>query len=70
MTLKHLSRAYEKNVSDFLAFLGHFWPFGAILGLNFKLSQTFHVTIQNDCKRSRVAIKMVSEFNLMMLRSF
>ena len=41
---------------SFGAFFGHFWP---ILAPNSKLSQTGHVTTQNDCKRSRNPMKMV-----------
>ena len=67
MTLKHLSRAYYKNISHFLTFWGHF---GAILGLNLMLSLTSHVTTQNDCKRSRIPMEMISEVNLKMLMSF
>ena len=74
MTLKHLSWAYYKNRNHFLAFWGHFGSFGAILGqflgLNLKLSHTSHVTIQKDRKRSRIPMELVSEVNLMMLRSF
>ena len=74
MTLKHLSWAYYKNISYFLAFWGHFGTFrscfGPVLGLNLKLSQTSHVTTQNDRKRSRIPMEMVSEVNLSTLRSF
>ena len=74
MTLKHLSWAYYKNISHFLALSDHFgtfWGyFGLVLGLNLKLSQTSHVTTQNDRKRSRIPMEMVSEVNLSMFRSF
>ena len=40
------------------------------MGLNLKLSQTSHVTTQNDRKRSRIPMEMVSEVNLSTLRSF
>ena len=50
---------------------GTFWGyFGLVLGLNLKLSQTSHVTTQNDRKRSRNPMEMVSEVNFKMLRSF
>ena len=74
MTLKHLSWAYYKNISYFLAFWGHFGTFrscfGPVLGLNLKLSQTSHVTTQNNRKRSRIPMELVSEVNLKMLMSF
>ena len=74
MTLKHLSWAYYKNISHFLALSDHFgtfWGyFGLVLGLNLKLSQTSHVTTQNDRKRSRILMEMVSEVNLKILMSF
>ena len=47
-------------------FWGYFWSF---LGQNLKLRQTSHVTIQNDRKRSKIPMEIVSEVNLMMLRS-
>ena len=71
---KYLPRKYYKNISHFLALSDHFgtfWGyFGLVLGLNLKLSQTSHVTTQNDRKRSRNPMEMVSEVNFKMLRSF
>merc|ERR1712016_326194 len=68
------ARTYYKNISHFLAlsdYFGTFWGyFGLVLGLNLKLSQTSHVTTQNDRKRSRNPMEMVSEVNFKMLRSF
>ena len=56
---------------------GHFWPFGAffghfwpILAPNSKLSQASHVTTQNDRKRGRNPLKMVSDGNFNGFRSF
>merc|ERR1712012_1174444 len=70
----YLPRTYYKNISHFLVLSDHFgtfWGyFGLVLGLNLKLSQTSHVTTQNDRKRSRMPMEMVSEVNLSMLRSF
>ena len=48
-------------------FWGYTWSF---LGLNLKLRHTSHVTTQNNRKRSRISIEMVSEVNLKTLRSF
>ena len=63
-----------QEYKSFLALLDHFgtfWGyFGLVLGLNLKLSQTSHVTTQNDRKRSRNPMEMVSEVNFKMLRSF
>ena len=43
--------------------LSTFWPFwchkGPISALNSKLSQTSHVTTQNDCKRSRILMGLI-----------
>ena len=47
----------------FLVIWGHFRPFLAILAPNSKLSQTSHVTTQNDRKRSRNPMEMVSDDN-------
>ena len=49
----------------FLVIWGLFRPFLAILAPNSKLSQTSHVTTQNDRKRSRNPIEMVSDGNFM-----
>ena len=63
-----------QEYKSFLALSDHFgtfWGyFGLVLGLNLKLSQTSHVTTQNDRKRSRNPMDMVSEVNFKMLRSF
>ena len=55
--------------------LGQFWGhFGTIPGQfvapNSKLLQTSHVTTQNNCKRSRILMEMVSEVTLKTLRPF
>ena len=50
----------------FLVIWGHFrpfWPFLAILAPNSKLSQTSQVTTQNDRKKSRNPMEMVSDDN-------
>ena len=64
----------EVNLSMLRSFQDHLGPFEAILelffGLNLKLSQTSHATTQNDHKRSRIPLEMVSEVNFKMLRSF
>ena len=64
----------EVNLSMLRSFQDHLGPFEAILelffGLNLKLLQTSHVTTQNDPKRSRNPMEMVSEVNFKMLRSF
>ena len=53
------------------SFLGHFGTIpGQFVAPNSKLLQTSHVTTQNDRKRSRIPMEMVSEVNLSMLRSF
>ena len=53
----------EVNLSMLRSFQDHLGPFEAILelffGLNLKLSQTIHVTTQNDRKRSRISMEMV-----------
>ena len=63
-----------QEYKSFLALSDHFgtfWGyFGLVLGLNLKLSQTSHVTTQNDRKRSRILMEMVSEVNLKILMSF
>ena len=52
----------------------HFWPFwgnlGPFLSPNLNLSQTSHVTTQNNRKRGRISMEMVSEVTLNPLRSF
>merc|ERR1712218_120981 len=58
-----------------LGHLGSFWGhFGTIPGQfgapNSKLSQTSHVTTQNDRKRSRILMEMVAEVTLNLLMSF
>ena len=64
----------EVNLSMLRSFQDHLGPFEAILelffGLNLKLLQTSHVTTQNDRKRSRILMEMVSEVTLMTLRPF
>ena len=54
--------------SPFWAILGHFWPFqgnfGLFLSPNSNVSQTSHVTTQNDHKRGRISMEMVSEVTL------
>ena len=64
----------EVNLSMLRSFQDHLGPFEAILelffGLNLKLLQTSHVTTQNDRKRSRILMEMVSEVNLKILMSF
>ena len=64
----------EVNFKMLRSFQDHLGPFEAILellfGLNLKLSQTSHVTTQNDCKRSRNPMEMVSEVYLKILMSF
>ena len=54
-----------QEYKSFLALSDHFgtsWGyFGLVLGLNLKLSQTSHVTTQNDRKRSRNPMEMVSD---------
>ena len=64
----------EVNLSTLRSFQDHLGPFEAILelffGLNLKLSQTSHVTTQNDRKRSRIPMEMVLAVNLKTLRSF
>ena len=71
-------RWFRKSLWTCWGHLGQFWGhfgaiwgyFGTVLGLNLKLSQTSHVTTQNDRKRSRNPMEMVSEVNFKMLRSF
>ena len=64
----------EVNFKMLRSFQDHLGPFEAILelffGLNLKLSQTSHVTTQNDRKRSRILMEMVSEVTLKTLRPF
>ena len=64
----------EVNLSMLRSFQDHLGPFEAILelffGLNLKLLQTSHVTTQNDRKRSRILMEMVSEVTLKTLRPF
>ena len=52
----------------FWTILSHFWPFrsnfGPFLSPNSNLSQTSHVTTQNDRKRGRISMEMVSEVTL------
>ena len=64
----------EVNFKMLRSFQDHLGPFEAILelffGLNLKLSQTSHATTQNNRKRSRIPLEMVSEVNFKMLRSF
>ena len=54
--------------------LGPFWDhFGQFVAPNSKLSQTSHVTTQNDRKRGRIPMEIVSEVTLkplMTLRPF
>merc|ERR1712155_367393 len=62
-------------LGSFGAILGSFWcHFGTIPGqfvaTNSKLSQTSHVTTQNDRKRSRILMEMVAEVTLNPLRTF
>ena len=53
------------------SFLGHFGTIpGQFVAPNSKLLQTSHVTTQNNRKRSRILMEMVSEVNFKMLRSF
>ena len=53
------------------SFLGHFGTIpGQFVAPNSKLLQTSHVTTQNDRKRSRILMEMVSEVTLNLLRSF
>ena len=63
-----------QEYKSFSSPFGSFWDlwgyFGLVLGLNLKLLQTSHVTTQNDRKRSRNPMEMVSEVNFKMLRSF
>ena len=59
-----------KTFRSFLVILCHFGAILSHLGPNSKLSQTSHVTTQNDRKRSRNPMEMVSEVNFKMLRSF
>ena len=54
----------------FLVIWGHFRPFLAILAPNSKLWQTSHVTTQNDRKRSRNRMKMVSDVIFKTFRPF
>ena len=72
--MEMVSEVNLKTLRSFLALSDHFGPFwgyfGLVLGLNLKLSQTSHVTTQNDRKRSRNPMEMVSEVNFKMLRSF
>ena len=65
-------RWFPKSFSDFLAF---FWSFRAffgqfcpILAPNSKLLQTSHVTTQNDRKRSRNPMEMVSDVTFQTFR--
>ena len=62
---------WEKNISSDLAlvfrYFAHFWP---ILASNSKLSQSSHVTTQNDRKRSRNPIEMVSDVTFQTFRPF
>merc|ERR1712055_562621 len=52
-------------------FLGHFGTIpGQFMAPNSKLLQTSHVTTQNDRKRSRILMEIVSEVTLNPLRSF
>ena len=55
---------------SFLAFFGRFWPFWPILASNLKLSQSSHVTTQNDRKRSRNPMEMVSDVIFRLLGLF
>ena len=53
------------------SFLGHFGTIpGQFVAPNSKLLQTSHVTTQNDRKRGRILMEMVSEVTLMTLRPF
>ena len=53
------------------SFLGHFGTIpGQFVAPNSKLLQTSHVTTQNDRKRSRILMEMVSKVTLNLLRSF
>ena len=51
----------------FGAIFGHFWP---LMAQNSKLSLTGHVTTQNDRKRSRNTMKMVSDVTFQTFRPF
>ena len=63
-----------QEYKSFSSPFGSFWDlwgyFGLVLGLNLKLLQTSHVTTQNDRKRSRILMEMVSEVTLKTLRPF
>ena len=54
----------------FGAIFDHFWLFLAILGPVKKLSQTSHVTTQNDRERGRISMAMVSKVIFHTFRSF
>ena len=55
-------RSFQEHLGPFEAILGLFLV--KSLGLNLKLRQTSHMTTQNDRKRSRIPMEMVSEVNL------
>ena len=53
------------------SFFGHFGTIpGQFVALNSKLLQTSHVTTQNNRKRSRILMEMVSEVTLKTLKQF
>ena len=60
--------------ATFWFILSTFWPFwchkGPISALNSKLSQTSHVTTQNDCKRGRIPMEILLEVTFKRFRSF
>ena len=65
-----VSKVIFHTFRSFLAIWGLFRPFLAILAPNLKLSQTSHVTTQNDRKRSRNPMEMVSDVTFLTFRPF
>ena len=68
--MEMVSGATFQTFRPFLVIWGHFQPFLAILAPNSKLSQTSHVTTQNDRKRSRNPMEMVSDVTFQTFRPF
>ena len=66
-----MEMVFEVTLNPLRSFWGHFRTIsGQFVAPNSKLSQNSHVTNQNDHKRSRILMEMVSEVTLMTLRPF
>ena len=66
-----LQKSLWRHWGHFRQFWGHFGVIsGPFLTLKSNSLQTSLVTTQNDCKRSRMQMKMVLRFNSKMFRSF